>query len=127
MRVLFFFQAEDGIRDKLVTGVQTCALPILPSPPQAMTRPRPSLAARPAISVAWPGPVVSARSEWMPPAAKYGAPYRACDGGRFRRRRRWDCATAERCANLRSPLFQVFADKRRNTFPQGIKPIDSMR
>src|SRR5205823_9550472 len=26
----FFFQAEDGIRDKLVTGVQTCALPIFP-------------------------------------------------------------------------------------------------
>src|SRR2546425_13366817 len=26
----FFFQAEDGIRDKLVTGVQTCALPICP-------------------------------------------------------------------------------------------------
>src|SRR5687767_11708959 len=25
----FFFQAEDGIRDKLETGVQTCALPIL--------------------------------------------------------------------------------------------------
>src|SRR5438105_8055100 len=26
----FFFQAEDGIRDPLVTGVQTCALPIWP-------------------------------------------------------------------------------------------------
>src|SRR6266702_8067845 len=26
--VLFFFQAEDGIRDGHVTGVQTCALPI---------------------------------------------------------------------------------------------------
>src|SRR6266404_2681403 len=26
--IIFFFQAEDGIRDKLVTGVQTCALPI---------------------------------------------------------------------------------------------------
>src|SRR5260370_15139660 len=26
----FFFQAEDGIRDSSVTGVQTCALPILP-------------------------------------------------------------------------------------------------
>src|SRR5687767_16008707 len=26
--LFFFFQAEDGIRDKLVTGVQTCALPI---------------------------------------------------------------------------------------------------
>src|SRR6266436_8436062 len=25
---LFFFQAEDGIRDVAVTGVQTCALPI---------------------------------------------------------------------------------------------------
>src|SRR5437667_769236 len=29
----FFFQAEDGIRDRDVTGVQTCALPI--SRPQA--------------------------------------------------------------------------------------------
>src|SRR2546427_3459638 len=29
-RVVFFFQAEDGIRDLTVTGVQTCALPILP-------------------------------------------------------------------------------------------------
>src|SRR2546422_4923577 len=27
--MLFFFQAEDGIRDVAVTGVQTCALPIL--------------------------------------------------------------------------------------------------
>ena len=26
--VFFFFQAEDGIRDVAVTGVQTCALPI---------------------------------------------------------------------------------------------------
>src|SRR6266852_7708599 len=26
---IFFFQAEDGIRDATVTGVQTCALPIL--------------------------------------------------------------------------------------------------
>src|SRR5260221_7519386 len=28
MFFLFFFQAEDGIRDHCVTGVQTCALPI---------------------------------------------------------------------------------------------------
>src|SRR6266545_5342474 len=40
--LFFFFQAEDGIRDKLVTGVQTCALPISPpvrktaSPPTAL-------------------------------------------------------------------------------------------
>src|SRR2546430_3846853 len=32
----FFFQAEDGIRDLTVTGVQTCALPIC----QAAARPR---------------------------------------------------------------------------------------
>src|SRR6266404_933760 len=31
-RLFFFFQAEDGIRDKLVTGVQTCALPIFTLP-----------------------------------------------------------------------------------------------
>src|SRR5258708_15621701 len=30
LRLVIFFQAEDGIRDDLVTGVQTCALPISP-------------------------------------------------------------------------------------------------
>src|SRR5215467_7855532 len=29
IKMFFFFQAEDGIRDYKVTGVQTCALPIL--------------------------------------------------------------------------------------------------
>src|SRR2546430_10407814 len=31
----FFFQAEDGIRDLTVTGVQTCALPIYLNAPRA--------------------------------------------------------------------------------------------
>src|SRR2546422_11631742 len=31
MFFFFFFQAEDGIRDVAVTGVQTCALPISPA------------------------------------------------------------------------------------------------
>src|SRR5688572_23663870 len=36
--LFFFFQAEDGIRDLTVTGVQTCALPILiVAPPVAQT------------------------------------------------------------------------------------------
>src|SRR5437762_6140149 len=50
----FFFQAEDGIRDTSVTGVQTCALPILPAElrgrtaghctrPAAQRRPGPGL------------------------------------------------------------------------------------
>src|SRR5207247_7872426 len=35
---LFFFQAEDGIRDPLVTGVQTCALPISHASSEASAR-----------------------------------------------------------------------------------------
>src|SRR5690606_39510648 len=49
VRFLFFFQAEDGIRDFHVTGVQTCALPILltsrltwPLVPVSMVQSRPS-------------------------------------------------------------------------------------
>src|SRR5256885_4982166 len=37
----FFFQAEDGIRDYKVTGVQTCALPIFTSPQAAGAQPLP--------------------------------------------------------------------------------------
>src|SRR5699024_11461685 len=35
----FFFQAEDGIRDRNVTGVQTCALPILVKCERDLCRP----------------------------------------------------------------------------------------
>src|SRR5258708_17533965 len=38
--VFFFFQAEDGIRDDLVTGVQTCALPICTASPGTTDRER---------------------------------------------------------------------------------------
>src|SRR5258708_24584365 len=72
----FFFQAEDGIRDDLVTGVQTCALPIslkrvrhprgqptfsslqLPSPLQHTMRP--SLPSLPPALNALPGPLLAA-------------------------------------------------------------------
>src|SRR5438874_5111276 len=37
----FFFQAEDGIRDLYVTGVQTCALPIFLSSPAGRSGSRP--------------------------------------------------------------------------------------
>src|SRR3989440_2862302 len=39
--LFFFFQAEDGIRDLIVTGVQTCALPILPRHPGGAVSPGP--------------------------------------------------------------------------------------
>src|SRR5258708_23232501 len=38
--IIFFFQAEDGIRDDLVTGVQTCALPIYQGGAHAPVRAR---------------------------------------------------------------------------------------
>src|SRR3712207_6732643 len=50
--IFFFFQAEDGIRDIGVTGVQTCALPIYGAPSRA----GPDAGGR-AITVEWsPGP-----------------------------------------------------------------------
>ena len=41
--VFFFFQAEDGIRYRTVTGVQTCALPILPLPSRCLRSRSPAL------------------------------------------------------------------------------------
>src|SRR2546430_17687717 len=38
---VFFFQAEDGIRDLTVTGVQTCALPICCNVPDLEVAPLP--------------------------------------------------------------------------------------
>src|SRR5256885_9426262 len=61
--VIFFFQAEDGIRDYKVTGVQTCALPIYgrrgrcgvaPDPAAGRwpmeAQPRPAVAPQPALA-----------------------------------------------------------------------------
>src|SRR5438552_16114752 len=45
---VFFFQAEDGIRDDLVTGVQTCALPI--SPVQTMRHTSATMNDRPRVT-----------------------------------------------------------------------------
>src|SRR5690625_7275503 len=51
MRLLsfFFFQAEDGIRDGHVTGVQTCALPIYSAASSRVNGP--SFRGRPSIAV----------------------------------------------------------------------------
>src|SRR5690606_7573743 len=43
--IVFFFQAEDGIRDFHVTGVQTCALPISSANPMISVYRRPRVAA----------------------------------------------------------------------------------
>src|SRR5690606_40140126 len=72
---LFFFQAEDGIRDFHVTGVQTCALPISgaapepgrPGPPGAGPHRTGSAAvdgARPRVSYSFTAPEVSPETSW---------------------------------------------------------------
>src|SRR5688500_20223503 len=63
----FFFQAEDGIRDYKVTGVQTCALPISVAAPSGSAPPT-SSAARTApdgcpATVSSPRPAPPGRSE----------------------------------------------------------------
>src|SRR2546430_16445419 len=49
--MFFFFQAEDGIRDLTVTGVQTCALPICAFVPQVLRKVRQRGAGGPAAPV----------------------------------------------------------------------------
>src|SRR6266700_7477822 len=54
IRFFFFFQAEDGIRDFHVTGVQTCALPISKWPATwLICKVSVPLGARPGATVAW--------------------------------------------------------------------------
>src|SRR5918993_2950020 len=69
--MFFFFQAEDGIRDIGVTGVQTCALPICPGrrPPSPPPAPAPPRSARRARSPSTPAAPPPRRSRPAPPAA----------------------------------------------------------
>src|SRR5256885_5103138 len=63
----FFFQAEDGIRDYKVTGVQTCALPIsepMPEPPPSNPIPEPLPALAVGISLAVSVSVRTRRYWW---------------------------------------------------------------
>src|SRR5262249_58280895 len=57
--VVFFFQAEDGIRDWSVTGVQTCALPISarrtwPRRSRSRRAPRCTCSPGPSPAASWP-------------------------------------------------------------------------
>src|SRR5258708_30579908 len=70
-RFFFFFQAEDGIRDDLATGVQTCALPICRSAVRRriVDRARLALAAR-----------TDLRAD---DDSRWSRPYHALSGSRF--------------------------------------------
>src|SRR5437867_7684446 len=59
----FFFQAEDGIRDRTVTGVQTCALPIWTRTCRRRRRPHAAARARRMVGGSSSLSLVGARSE----------------------------------------------------------------
>src|SRR5207245_164631 len=61
----FFFQAEDGIRDATVTGVQTCALPIL-APMRAVARVA-ALALATGLTSVPPSSPLAAQESFVPP------------------------------------------------------------
>src|SRR2546430_9647159 len=65
--IFFFFQAEDGIRDLTVTGVQTCALPIWSSgrhQPLWTTTSSPTLTLRTSLPTAHTMPEQSLPPAW---------------------------------------------------------------
>src|SRR5216684_5738703 len=69
MYFFFFFQAEDGIRDVAVTGVQTCALPICccsPEPPEPLRLSPPSLPPSPGKGLA---STSTTPAPWVAPAS----------------------------------------------------------
>src|SRR2546430_8698169 len=72
----FFFQAEDGIRDLTVTGVQTCALPISRSPAAGTPR--------------RPGDRAAARAAALPPRRSPVLRRARCDRATGARRDRAD-------------------------------------
>src|SRR3982750_3370600 len=105
--IVFFFQAEDGIRDLIVTGVQTCALPISASDDAVSVAAEPygpiSTCAPPSMSSAYAGPARTAsdpssfrRSPTRRPRSPPAALVSSCQ-----RRRPWRySAAAPACAPL---------------------------
>src|SRR5947208_16736216 len=80
--MVFFFQAEDGIRDDLVTGVQTCALPISLSCAGVAARLRSTLMFRifacGATPISRPPPISPAASEDVQEIGRASCRERAC-------------------------------------------------
>src|SRR5271169_1404095 len=73
--LVFFFQAEDGIRDATVTGVQTCALPIWSPGPPAGVAPPPRPAATRSARPAPPPPPAAPRPAPSAPRSGQPAPH----------------------------------------------------
>src|SRR2546430_8914163 len=96
MIVVFFFQAEDGIRDLTVTGVQTCALPIS-FDLAGVNRPRLDQLAQPVRQLNLAGPIAL--------------------GGRERRKNIWRQRSEEHTSELQSQsnlVCRLLLEKKKN-------------
>src|SRR2546427_9825890 len=105
MVFFFFFQAEDGIRDLTVTGVQTCALPIYRRGAERWARPgRAHLAFASRRRVARPA---------APPGARRAGRERGRGGGGGGRPPRWCRGHGGRNGDGRSYVHAYLAAPRR--------------
>src|SRR5690625_5789089 len=93
--IYFFFQAEDGIRDGHVTGVQTCALPICPGGPAARSaqrRARQRTGRHPPLAPLRPAPGLARLAphlmEWRSEERRVGKECRARNAERHDKRRK---------------------------------------
>src|SRR5699024_8461852 len=103
----FFFQAEDGIRDRNVTGVQTCALPICHrAPTTSPATPAAGCAGSPRSGVPRPArpPRFRGRPPRRRPVTRAGGPARSVRGpGRGRGRATTSAGPCRRCPSRDSP------------------------
>src|SRR5207248_8811718 len=96
----FFFQAEDGIRDRTVTGVQTCALPIS-DPTSAGDAIRSASRARRCSRIASPADVGSALASALKKSARDDWGLRCCSApGCFRISRSEERCVGKECRML---------------------------
>src|SRR5690625_7928862 len=103
--LVFFFQAEDGIRDGHVTGVQTCALPIF-----ASRRSR----------CIWAQP-----EETMSGMCRY--PSRSPDSSetRSRRERSEERRVGKECGQLRAPTRYQKTERSKNKLPDRDEEVNA--
>src|SRR5690348_18174879 len=81
--LFFFFQAEDGIRDGRVTGVQTCALPICRCRTSARIAPETN---SPSATADWPQ-LANSGCSWLD-AQRAASPIASISGGPMTRKDR---------------------------------------
>src|SRR5256885_3555017 len=102
--LFFFFQAEDGIRDYKVTGVQTCALPISTPPPCGTSPPR--------AACPWPGCTTTSAARKTSSRSFRNGASRRCWTARARRLR-----SEEHTSELQSPcnlVCRLLLEKKKN-------------